>query len=1131
MKKIFLLFALVLSTLFASAQQTYFTPGVMPLTKPFTPTYRVDTSSTTDSLKKITLANGNKSYLIYTAAQSNQRYALIGIGGYKLISDTSLQHGYVPQWQLRNYSAPISGSNNYIQNQNSNWQTANFNITGDGQFKGTDSSTMDMNAYGINVNSPNFFNSASLSTSLLQLSDGTDNWVAKLAVNDGPYLLLSNNAASGANSQLNYNNLQFTNGSGFTSTVGYSSIMANRNITLPDNSGTLALTSDLPTSLPPNGAAGGSLGGTYPNPTVVTNANLTGPITSSGNTTSVASQTGIGSTFAMNTSPTFVTPTLGVASATSLNITGGGGAGYINLPPSTGSSVTTPSTGVNIFGNNAPSFGIKGNTGFYGLINLSLLTSSHLYILPDVSGILAINPNTTTGDIVYQSTNSTTGTGLARLPIGSNGNFMQVVSGLPAWVSPDSAPTSSSVNPINSGSVYTALQLYQSLITSGPVSVTSGVSALGQHIALNGGTPQAWNSTWQTLDINSAYGNAILSGTISPQILLMWNGYFANSSTQLTHTNNGSTGFLLMNSNGVNYVFRGYGAAGTTNGTQTNVFGVDTVGNETLKGKLTAQTPIGLTTDSVVTKSGTSKTFGAVPISNFVTPSYTGFDTKYLNLSGSNANTNINIPQVLGGGFNLAATPPTLSTIAGGWAIGNNYTNGGGETDIFANIGSAGTVGGVNMYGITNSGTVTPLFMLNGTSNALTTFGVIVPGSVPAQGSITTKYLTLDPTTGLISSRPVTDFSAGSGTVTSVTSANSDILVVPNTTTPVLTLNSGSGANQIAKRDGSGNFNATTVTTNANLTGPVTSVGNATSLGKNIALNGGTSNPWLSTYNAVDIGASAGNAVYGGNSITISGLIRNGYKAGTIGQFTNVVAGNISAIQLSNIGFILYQTGYNGTPGTQVVGTAIFKVDTTGKGTFASSVMATAHVTTGGTTSQFVDGTGALQNISSVPGAVSSVSNSDGSLTISPTTGAVVGSLNTAHSNTFTAGQLFNGITAKGNTNIQFYDSANAFLSTFQSGNYTTSYTWTLPPATGTLALTSQLSIHGNSTTTGAATTAVTVTIGSTMANTNYYVDISPQDLLTAVNYYISAKTTTTFTVTFISALTGSINFDYSVTP
>ena len=48
-------------------------------------------------------------------------------------------------------------------------------------------------------------------------------------------------------------------------------------------------------------------------------SNLTGPITSVGSATTVAAQTGTGSTFVMNTSPTLVTPVLGVATATSIN--------------------------------------------------------------------------------------------------------------------------------------------------------------------------------------------------------------------------------------------------------------------------------------------------------------------------------------------------------------------------------------------------------------------------------------------------------------------------------------------------------------------------------------------------------------------------------------------------------------------------------------------------------------------------------------------------------------------------------------------------------------------------------------------------------------------------------------------
>ena len=52
---------------------------------------------------------------------------------------------------------------------------------------------------------------------------------------------------------------------------------------------------------------------------VLAPSNLTGPITSVGAATSVAAQTGTGSTFVMQASPTLTTPVLGVATATSIN--------------------------------------------------------------------------------------------------------------------------------------------------------------------------------------------------------------------------------------------------------------------------------------------------------------------------------------------------------------------------------------------------------------------------------------------------------------------------------------------------------------------------------------------------------------------------------------------------------------------------------------------------------------------------------------------------------------------------------------------------------------------------------------------------------------------------------------------
>lgn len=76
-------------------------------------------------------------------------------------------------------------------------------------------------------------------------------------------------------------------------------------------------------------------------------------------------------------------------------------------------------------------------------------------------------------------------------------------------------------------------------------------------------------------------------------------------------------------------------------------------------------------------------------------------------------------------------------------------------------------------------------------------------------------------------------------------------------------------------------------------------------------------------------------------------------------------------------------------------------------------------------------------------GAVSSVANSDGTLTVSPTTGAVVASLNLSQANTWAAAQTFN------NGFLKVNNSANSFASTMASAA-TAARTWTLPDATDT---------------------------------------------------------------------------------
>lgn len=73
--------------------------------------------------------------------------------------------------------------------------------------------------------------------------------------------------------------------------------------------------------------------------TVTTNANLTGPITSSGNATSIASQTGTGTKFVVDNTPTLITPILGTASATTMTLSGASQT-ELDVAANTGSSYT-----------------------------------------------------------------------------------------------------------------------------------------------------------------------------------------------------------------------------------------------------------------------------------------------------------------------------------------------------------------------------------------------------------------------------------------------------------------------------------------------------------------------------------------------------------------------------------------------------------------------------------------------------------------------------------------------------------------------------------------------------------------------------------------------------------------------
>ena len=72
----------------------------------------------------------------------------------------------------------------------------------------------------------------------------------------------------------------------------------------------------------------------------------------------------------------------------------------------------------------------------------------------------------------------------------------------------------------------------------------------------------------------------------------------------------------------------------------------------------------------------------------------------------------------------------------------------------------------------------------------------------------------------------------------------------------------------------------------------------------------------------------------------------------------------------------------------------------------------------------------------------------------------------------------------------------------------------------------------GTYTTTGAATTTFTVSIGRTMANTSYVASPVPTNTLSAVTFSVQNKTTTTFDIVIVGAgLTGTVAYDFIVTP
>lgn len=111
-------------------------------------------------------------------------------------------------------------------------------------------------------------------------------------------------------------------------------------------------------------------------------ATFLGTPTSANLITSVTDETGSGS-LVFATSPTLVTPVLGAASATSLAITGTGGAGFTSYVAES-STPSTPGAGYRQFGDSTGRFSWIRTDGFVRTFD-SALTANRVYTFPDAT--------------------------------------------------------------------------------------------------------------------------------------------------------------------------------------------------------------------------------------------------------------------------------------------------------------------------------------------------------------------------------------------------------------------------------------------------------------------------------------------------------------------------------------------------------------------------------------------------------------------------------------------------------------------------------------------------------------------------------------------------------------------------
>lgn len=215
--------------------------------------------------------------------------------------------------------------------------------------------------------------------------------------------------------------------------------------------------------------------------------------------------------------------------------TGGGSLVFGTLPilitPIITGTPSTPSAGIAIGSSALNRFSFTGQNGFLVSFNANGLTAARGFVMPDVAGTIATinggqtftsatwsatkiaeiyggtNQSTyTTGDLLYASGANT----LSKLGIGSTGNVLTVIGGIPAWSSTLSNGTTATTGTAGTGGTNVATQAYADAAIT-----TARINALYGYTPANPASVASYSEgTWTPsgTDVTAVYGSYIKIG-------------------------------------------------------------------------------------------------------------------------------------------------------------------------------------------------------------------------------------------------------------------------------------------------------------------------------------------------------------------------------------------------------------------------------------------------------------------------------------------------------------------------------------------------------------------------------------------------------------------------------------------